>query len=160
MKEVTSGSENPTLNAYQITTLIPVMQQSFYNPEYAADSAINPYEKLSAAIPSEDDVNAILDYIVALQKRMGGFGNEEASIPDSDARSGETAPTLTERQINVLSLIASRAAISFDFALQFVADPRPFMADYLLTDDDIANITDYINYVRYLINLRRGQDWF
>ncbi|MCA9915739.1 MAG: hypothetical protein KC496_20430 [Anaerolineae bacterium] len=162
MKEATPESKNPVLNAYQLTTFSAVMQQALYNPEFAADASINPYEKLSAAIPQEHqaDIDAIADFLATLQKRMQNASSEQQPIQDSEARRGETVPSLSDRQINVLVLVVTRAAMNMDFALEFLADPRPVLTGYMLTDADVDNITEYIKYVSFLVKKRRGEDWY
>lgn len=162
MKEANAETQNPILNAYQITTFIAIMQQALYNPEYAADASINPYEKLSAVIPRERvaDVEAIANFLSTLQKRLPGFGSEQQPIEDSEARQGKTVPVLTDRQINVVVLVISKAAINMDYAIEFLADPRPVLTDYMLTDTDVDNITEYMNYVSFLVKQRRGEDWY
>ncbi|MEO1289976.1 MAG: hypothetical protein AAFV93_19645 [Chloroflexota bacterium] len=156
-------STSMTLSSRQKMVLMTFVQQAMLNPELAADLVVNPRPMLRSTRLTEEDIDHIADFLATVDgfKRGGTSADtsEALEVNISDIDREVEAATLTDNQINTLTMVLDRALDSSDALQEFVANAQSILRDAGLTTDDLTQISVYIATVQDVIELDRSDDW-
>lgn len=152
-----------TLSNRQKMVLMTFVEQGMTNPELAANLVINPRPLLRSTRLTEEDIDHIATFLATVDGfKRGGTSTDTSEALDVDIsqidREIDNA-TLTDNQINTLTMLIDNALDSSIKLQYFVANAQSMMRDAGLTTDDLKQISVYIATVQDVIQLDRSDDW-